>query len=131
MSVQAKQELSEKQLSILNSEMEKHRRSVGLAYVLFIFFGSIGVHKFYIGKTLWGVIYFILGVLGWITLFTGGIAAIAEDTGAAAGLGAFGIFCLIILGILLFIDLFTIPRQINKKYEKAEEEVIKKLTATD
>lgn len=129
MSVQAKQELSEKQLSILNSEMEKHKRSVGLAYVLFIFFGSIGVHKFYIGKILWGIVYFLIGVLGWLTILTSGVAAIADDAEAASGLGTFGIICLVVLGILLLIDLFTIPRQINKKLEKTEADIIKKLTA--
>ncbi|MGB4216651.1 MAG: hypothetical protein WBJ83_06910 [Thermacetogeniaceae bacterium] len=43
MSLEVKQNLTDKQLAILNSEMEKHKRSVGLAYVLYIFFGSIGV----------------------------------------------------------------------------------------
>jgi TM2 domain-containing membrane protein YozV len=128
MSLEIKQNLTEKQLSILNSELEKHKRSIGLAYVLYLFFGSIGVHKFYIGKTLWGVVYFLLGVLGWNTLLTGGIAALAEDTGAAAGFSVFGLICLVVLGIFLLVDLFTIPRQINKKLEKAEKEIISKLT---
>lgn len=101
--------------------------SVGLAYILYIFFGSIGVHKLYMGKTLWGVIYLLLGVLGWITIFAGGITLLAEDAGSAAGLGSFGIICLIILGILLLIDLLTIPRQIRKQYEKTEIEIINKL----
>ncbi|MGB4512123.1 MAG: TM2 domain-containing protein [Thermacetogeniaceae bacterium] len=129
MSLEVKQNLTDKQLAILNSEMEKHKRSVGLAYALYIFFGSIGVHKFYIGNIRWGVVYLLLGVLGWITIFTGGIAILAEDAGAAAGLGLFGTICLFVLGILLLIDLFTIPRQIRKHYEKAEQEIINKLTA--
>ncbi|MFY9432422.1 MAG: hypothetical protein WAP24_05000 [Thermacetogeniaceae bacterium] len=87
------------------------------------------LHKFYIGNIRWGVVYLLLGVLGWITIFTGGIAILAEDAGAAAGLGLFGTICLFVLGILLLIDLFTIPRQIRKHYEKAEQEIINKLTA--
>lgn len=127
MSLLAKQKLSEKQISILNSEMEKHKKSTGLSYVLLIFFGSLGIHKFYIGKALWGVIYLILGILGWTTIFTGAIAAIADDASSASGLGTFGLICLIVLGILLLIDLFTIPRQLNKKYERAEESIMQQL----
>jgi len=29
----------------------KHRRSVGIAYMLWFFFGSLGIHKFYLGDT--------------------------------------------------------------------------------
>jgi|GEM_PF-4572742 len=68
-----KQRLTEKQLAILNSEMEKHKRSVGLAYVLFIFFGGLGVHKFYLGKTVWGVIYLILTILNLILILGSGL----------------------------------------------------------
>jgi TM2 domain-containing membrane protein YozV len=37
-------------------------KQVGLAYVLWFFFGVIGVHQFYLGKTGRGVLYiFTLG----------------------------------------------------------------------
>jgi len=36
------------------------------------------------GKTLWGVIYLLLGVLGWITIFAGGITLLAEDAGSVS-----------------------------------------------
>ncbi|GAA4924776.1 TM2 domain-containing protein [Actinoplanes utahensis] len=49
-------------------------KQVGLAYVLWFFFGGIGVHKFYLGKTGLGIAYiFTLGFLGiglLIDLFT-------------------------------------------------------------
>ena len=37
-----------------------------IAYVLFFFLGFLGIHKFYVGKTLWGIVY----------IFTGGIFCI-------------------------------------------------------
>jgi TM2 domain-containing membrane protein YozV len=50
------------------------QKSVGVAYVLWLFFGIIGVHQFYLGKTGRGVSYiFTLGWLGiglLIDLFT-------------------------------------------------------------
>ena len=49
-------------------------RSVGVAYILWFFFGLLGVHKFYIGKPLMGVLYLFTGgifFIGWlIDLFT-------------------------------------------------------------
>ncbi|BCY13903.1 TM2 domain-containing protein [Actinoplanes sp. L3-i22] len=49
-------------------------KQVGLAYVLWFFFGAIGVHQFYLGKTGRGLLYlFTLGILGigcLIDLFT-------------------------------------------------------------
>ena len=43
-----------------------NRKETWIAYVLFLFLGFLGVHKFYLGKTLWGIVY----------IFTGGIFAI-------------------------------------------------------
>lgn len=43
-------------------------------YLLWFFFGWFGIHKFYLNKTMWGLIYFFTGGLffiGWfIDLFT-------------------------------------------------------------
>jgi len=40
-------------------------KDVGIAYILLIFFGTIGVHKFYLGKIGMGILYiFTLGILG-------------------------------------------------------------------
>ncbi|MHC5310537.1 NINE protein [Myroides sp. LJL116] len=52
-------------------------KSTGLAYVLLIFFGYLGIHKFYLDKNLMGILYiFTFGFLGiglLIDLFTLGI----------------------------------------------------------
>jgi TM2 domain-containing membrane protein YozV len=49
-------------------------KSVGVAYLLWFFFGFLGVHQFYLGRTGRGVSYiFTLGLLGiglLIDLFT-------------------------------------------------------------
>jgi len=132
MSLQLKQNLTERQLAILNSEMEKHKKSVGAAYVLFLFFGFLGVHKFYMGKVFLGIIYPILSIVGWAATLSGYGAYVAELAGdpapqGGAGAGIMGILCLAALGILMLIDLFTIPGQIRQHYEKTEERIIKKL----
>jgi len=113
MSIEKKQQLTAQQLGILNSEMEKHKKSTAVAYLLLFFLGSFGIHKFYLSNTIMGILYLVLFVLGAAT--------------SAIGIG-FLFFA--ILGILLLVDLFTIPRQIRKLYEKEEEKIIAKLLGT-
>ncbi len=142
--IRAKASLSPHELSILTSEFEKHKKSTGLAYVLWFFLGTLGVHRIYIGKAWSGIGYLILGALAWNFL----IAHIAGPSGAvrlAVWLGdlhpsllrpaaividlypAFigsAVILWIIIGIWWIVDLFTIPRQIRKIYERTESRII-------
>lgn len=49
-------------------------KSKGIAYLLWFFLGTFGIHKFYLGKTGVGILYFFTGglfLIGWIyDLFT-------------------------------------------------------------
>jgi len=126
MSVEKKSQLTEKQLSILESEMQKHRKSVGIAYLLWFFFGSLGIHKFYLGDTKKGLLYLVLGIFGWISIFTGGLAALGGSDGGGF-FAIIGMICIVVLGIMLLIDLFTIPGQIRSAQEKAEEQIVNNL----
>lgn len=76
--LKSKKELSDHELSVLNSEMEKYKKSTGLAYVLWLFLGTLGIHKFYIGKITMGLIYLVLGIGAWISL-SFGISAAASS----------------------------------------------------
>ncbi len=127
MSVEKKSQLSDKQLSILESEMKKYGKSVGVAYLLLIFLGTLGIHKFYLGKTLWGTVYLLLGIIGLGSWFAGSLVAFGGIPELAGSLGAIGSLCLGILSILILIDLFTLPRQVRKIYEKAEEKITNEL----
>ena len=66
---------------------DANRKSAGVAYLLCIFLGGFGAHRFYLGRTASGVGQLALGLLGWITFFITWIP----------------------LGIWLIIDLFLIP----------------------
>jgi TM2 domain-containing membrane protein YozV len=57
------------------------KKDVTVAYLLWLFLGLIGAHKFYLGKIGMGILY----------IFTGGLFLIG-----------------------LFVDLFTIPKQVEK-----------------
>lgn len=68
------------------------KRSVGLAYLLWFFFGGLGGHRFYLGRTGTAVAQLILTVLGVATAWLG-----------------VGFLLLVPVGIWLLVDLFLIP----------------------
>jgi TM2 domain-containing membrane protein YozV len=71
---------------------ESHRKSTGVAYLLWFFLGGFGAHRFYLGQTGTAVTQLILFILGWVTLVV-----------------AVGFVFLAAVGIWLFVDLFLIP----------------------
>ena len=44
------------------------KKSVGIGILLALFLGMLGIHWFYLGNTTRGVVYLILGTLGWILI---------------------------------------------------------------
>lgn len=47
------------------------KKSVGAAYLLWIFLGGVGGHRFYAGKIGTGVAYLVMHILGWLTVAFG------------------------------------------------------------
>ena len=43
-------------------------KSMVLAYILLIFLGQLGIHRFYLGRVGTGIIQLILGIVGWATI---------------------------------------------------------------
>jgi len=124
-SVEKKQQLTEKQLTILKSEMQKRRKNLVLSYVLLIFLGVLGIHKFYLGKNSQGVKYLVLFIAAWILgagsiIFGGGLAAFGIST-------LFGFIFMVVLWCFLLYDLFTLPSQVDRINEDIEDEIIAQL----
>lgn len=46
-----KQQLSQEQLAVVQSEMELKKKSMVVAYLFAFFLGIFGAHRFYVGKT--------------------------------------------------------------------------------
>ncbi len=127
----AERQLSDKDLTILNAELNRQQKSVGLAYVLWFFLAGLGVHQFYMGKPLRGVAYVLTAGLGGMLFWLGFIGAMAGDTDEAVQGGgmvsAVGFMLLAVGGVFVIYDLFTIPRQIRKREERLRGEILAKM----
>ncbi|MEC1719129.1 TM2 domain-containing protein [Schinkia azotoformans] len=47
----SKQELTSQELQMLSSEMEKRQKQVVVTWLLWFFLGSLGGHRYYLGRT--------------------------------------------------------------------------------
>ena len=84
--------LDTNQQMLIEQRIANDAKSPLLAYLLLIFLGWLGVHRFYLGCTGTGVTMLILFVLGLLT----------------APIGV-GFVLLLVLGIWCLVDLFLIP----------------------
>ena len=93
--------LSTQEQILIEQRVTNEAKSVGAAYLLWFFLGTLGAHRFYLGKIGGGVAQLILFVLGWITMSVG-----------------VGVVLLIALGIWWIVDAFLIPGIIANQKEE-------------
>jgi TM2 domain-containing membrane protein YozV len=93
--------LSTQEQILIEQRVTNEAKSAGAAYLLWFFLGTLGAHRFYLGKTGSGVAQLILFVLGWITMSVG-----------------VGVVLLIALGIWWIVDAFLIPGIIANQKEE-------------
>jgi hypothetical protein len=135
--LEAQRSLGEKELQIFNAEMQRQQRSVAIAYLLWFFLGWAGVHKFYLGKVVQGIVYAVFGIGGLIAANPLVILALIVPTPegqeptltALAGAAAIGLLALFVWGILMLWDLFTIPRQISRREAEIKRALLQRLRA--
>lgn len=77
---------------LIEQRVANEAKSVGVAYLLLIFLGSLGAHRFYLGATGTAVTMLLLFIVGLVTSFIG-----------------IGLVFLAIVGIWWIVDLFLIP----------------------
>lgn len=82
----------EKQVIIVRQE-----KSMAAAYVLLIFLGHFGIHRFYVGKVGTAITQLLLGVVGWGTSWL-----------------LVGFIPLAVLWVWLFVDLFLTAGLVRK-----------------
>src|SRR6185369_5972426 len=75
---------------------ESRKKSIGVAYLIWLFFAGFGAHRLYAGRTASGLAMLLLSVAGWIML-----------------LFFLNLFVLAAFGIWVIVDAFLIPRMIS------------------
>lgn len=89
--------LSTEQQMLVEQRLSNEKKSTAVAYLLWLFLGGFGAHRFYLGRTGTAVTMLILFVIGWAT-----VAFIV------------GLALLIPLGIWMLVDAFLIPGMISE-----------------
>lgn len=105
MAVIDKSDLTMEELSMLNQEFAKKKKSSGTMWLLWFLLGGIGAHRFYLGETTMGIVYVVLAVLAFPT----------------------ALISLIVSGLLLLIDAFTNTARYNTANERLEQQIINEL----
>ena len=86
--------LSDTQKMLIEQRITNEKPSTGAAYLLCIFLGAFGIHRFYLGEKGTGLIMLILGIT---------------------------IIGLIISGFWAFVDLFLIPGIIRRRMDSLRQ----------
>ena len=120
--------LEERELQILNIELDRRRKSTGVTFALWFFLSWLGLHKFYLDRITTGVVYVVAPWVLILVFVVGFVMAESnpEAGGATAGLS---LLALLVYGVWWVVDLFTIPRQVNAYNENLEHEIIASLNA--
>lgn len=90
--------LDTQQQMLIEQRISNEAKSPLLAYLLLIFVGAFGIHRFYLGRTGSGIAMLLLAIIGAFTLPIG-----------------IGLVLLAALGIWMLVDLFLIPGMVNQQ----------------
>lgn len=104
-------QLDTQEKALVEAQVNNNKKSLVVAYVLLLFLGQVGAHRFYIkGVSIGAIGQLILGVLGWLTVWI-----------------FIGYIFLFIVGVWVVIDIFLIPGMVRDHSEKLKEEFAKEL----
>ena len=78
--------------AMMMMQYDANKKSALVAYVLWFFLGWLGIHRFYLGRTMSGVVMLLITALSW-----------------ALSLIFIGHLGFLLVGIWLFVDIFLIP----------------------
>src|SRR5579871_343165 len=109
-SLAVKSQLNPQELALFESEMNKRRKSVGLAYVLLLFLGGLGVHQFYLGFPKLAVAQLVCFIVGIFTVLIG-----------------VGVVFLAFTSVVAIVDLFLTPGLTDRANERTEREILSQL----
>ena len=121
-----KKDLNTQELAMLSTEIERRKKSRAVLWVLWLFTGTIGGHRYYLGdkgRALLQTIVFILAIVLGFSLI-----ASAENEVEALIYGPMALFMFLSVPALwAIIDAFFIGRRLARKNEEIEISIIKQI----
>lgn len=96
--------LSVQEQMLIEQRVSNDAKSVGVSYLLWFFLGSLGAHRFYLGRTGTGVLILALTIVGILTSFIG-----------------VGLALLLVMGIWVLVDAFLIPGMVARNKESIRQ----------
>ena len=121
-----KKDLNTQELVMLSTEIERGKKSRAVLWVLWLFTGTIGDHRYYLGdkgRALLQTIVFILAIVLGFSLI-----ASAENEVEALIYGPMALFMFLSVPALwAIIDAFFIGRRLARKNEEIEISIIKQI----
>ena len=103
-------DLTNEERMLVNSEIQRRGKSTLVAYLLLIFLGTLGIHRFYLGRTGTAVTQLVLTIIGWLTAII-----------------LIGFALLAVVWVWVIVDLFLVPGIIEAENDKLEKDVISTL----
>ena len=82
-------------------QYDANKKSMLVAYLLAIFVGTLGIHRFYLGEKNTAIAQLVLTIVGWLTVWI-----------------VIGALPLIAVSIWVLVDLFLIPGLVAKQNNK-------------
>ncbi len=121
-----KKDLDAQELAMLSTEIERRKKSRAVLWVLWLFTGTIGGHRYYLGdkgRALLQTIVFILAIVLGFSLI-----ASAENEVEALIYGPMALFMFLSVPALwAIIDAFFIGRRLAQKNEEIEINIINEI----
>lgn len=118
------------ELLILQSELRKQEKSLGLAYLMLLG-GHLGLHRFYIKRYKSGTIQLVLFLLASVFYI---VASILYDVDGLDSLAFVFIAATVLAGLSLLVwiivDLFLMQRWIREWNREAEQKLVQKILQT-
>lgn len=93
--------LDTQQQMLIEQRVGNDAKSPLVAYLLLLFVGGFGAHRFYLGQTGTAIVMLVLWLLGWATLPLG-----------------IGLVPLAVVGLWVFVDLFLVPGLIARDKDR-------------
>ena len=97
--------LTTQQQMLVEQRITNDAKSPLVAYLLLIFLGGFGAHRFYLGKTGTAITMLVLFILGWLTVVIG-----------------IGLLALAAVGIWGLVDIFLIPGMIQENKDALRQQ---------